>query len=33
VKAEDMKADGFSKPYDITEHKPFVLMIQGDDAE
>jgi hypothetical protein len=30
VKAEDMKADGFSKQYDPAEHKPFALMIQGE---
>jgi hypothetical protein len=30
VKAEDMKADGFSKPYDPAEHKPFAVMIQGE---
>jgi hypothetical protein len=30
VSAEEMKADGFSKPYDPAEHKPFAEMIQGE---
>jgi hypothetical protein len=30
VLAEGMKADGFSKPYDTAEHKPFAEMIQGE---
>jgi len=30
VSAGEMKADGFSKPYDPAEHKPFSEMIQGE---
>lgn len=30
VKVADMKADGFSKPYDPAEHKPFAEMIQSE---
>jgi len=30
VLAGEMKADGFSKPYDPAEHKLFVEMIQGE---
>ena len=29
--AEGMEADGFSKPYDPAKHKPFAVMIQGED--
>jgi len=30
VLAGEMKSDGFSKPYDPAEHKPFAEMIQGE---
>ncbi len=30
VKAAEMKADGFSKPFDPTEFKRFAKMVQGD---
>jgi hypothetical protein len=26
--AEEMQTDGFSKPYDPAEHRPFVMFIQ-----
>jgi hypothetical protein len=29
-KAEDMEADGFSKPYDPAKHAPFAELIQGE---
>ncbi len=29
-KAEDMEADGFSKPYDLAKHAPFAELIQGE---
>jgi hypothetical protein len=28
-RAEEMEADGFSKPYDPSKHKPFSKMIMG----
>jgi hypothetical protein len=30
VKAAEMKADGFSKPFDPAEFKRFAKMVQGD---
>jgi hypothetical protein len=30
VKAPRMKADGFSKPYDESKHKPFARCVQGE---
>ncbi len=31
LKAEEMIADGFSKPYDPAEHKKFAIRVQGED--
>jgi len=28
-RAEEMEADGFPKPYDLSVHKPFLKMIMG----
>jgi hypothetical protein len=28
--AEEMQADGSSKLYDLVEHKPFAILIQGE---
>jgi translation elongation factor EF-4 len=28
--AEEMQADGLSKLYDLVEHKPFAILIQGE---
>jgi hypothetical protein len=33
LKAEEMIADGFSKPYDPAEHKKFAMQVQGEGHE
>jgi hypothetical protein len=30
VRAEEMKVDGFSKLYDLAEHKPFAAIVPGE---
>jgi hypothetical protein len=32
VKAVEMKADGFSKPYDPAKHEPFAKIVQGKES-
>ncbi len=33
LKVDQMIADGFSKPYDLAEHKKFAAHVQGEKAD